>query len=260
MTKNSAYISFLVLLTFIFGQCPIALAQGKGVKTYKALVEKAFPHDVSSYTQGLFFHDGKLYESSGQYRHSGFRKTDLLTGKAFQSISIDKRYFAEGSCIFNGKLYILTWREQECLVYDPETLRYLGSFRYQGEGWGLTTDGTYLIMSDGSSDIRFINPDTFMEVKRISVTMNGKPVEYLNELEYIKGEIWANVYTSDIIVRIDPQTGEVNSLVNCKGLLPQSERKPSTDVLNGIAYNPQEDAVYLTGKYWPKIYRIKKLD
>ncbi len=257
--KNRAYISFLVLLVIFSAGCFAALAQERGVKTYKASVEKSFPHDVSSYTQGLFFHNGMLYESSGQYRHSRFRKTDPVTGKATQSISLDSRYFAEGSCILKDKLYILTWREQECLVYNPETLRYLGSFRYQGEGWGLTTDGTSLIMSDGTSEIRFINPDTFMEIKRITVTLNGKQLEYLNELEYIKGEIWANVYTSDMIAIIDPQTGEVKSLVNCKGLLPQSERKPSTDVLNGIAYNLEENAVYLTGKYWPKVYKIKKL-
>ena len=260
MQKIRSYLplvfAFLILCADSFRTQAV---EGNRVKTYKVTVAKAFPHDVTSYTQGLFFREGKLYESAGQYGQSSFRKADLSTGKVTQRVNIDRQYFAEGSCILGDRLYILTWREQECLVYDPASLRYLGSFRYRGEGWGLTTDGVNLIMSDGTSKVRFINPDTFTEIKSINVLMNGKPVEYLNELEYINGEIWANIYTTDMIARIDPATGAVNSLVDCKGLLPQSERKPSTDVLNGIAYNPEEDAVYLTGKYWPKVYRIEKI-
>ncbi len=247
------------MLIFLLAPCFCRADGGmKNVPTVKVSVEKSFPHDVTSYTQGLFFLDGKLYESAGQYGHSRFFISDHKTGKISKHTDIDKRYFAEGACVLNGRLFVLTWQEHECLVYDPVTLKYLGSFRYPGEGWGLTTDGKSLIMSDGTSRIRFLNPDTFMEEKSINVKMDGKYVKYINELEYIKGEIWANLYTSDMIAIIDPTTGDVKCLIDCSGLLKPADRKPSTDVLNGIAYNPDEDAVYLTGKYWPKMFKIKK--
>lgn len=259
MSKNRFYIVVAVLLAVCIPVVCRSDDGGKNVKRYKVSVEKTYPHDVSSYTQGLFFHEGRLYESAGQYGRSRFFISDHTTGKEMKHIDIDDRYFAEGSCILGGKLYVLTWKEHECLVYDPSTLRYLGSFRYTGEGWGLTTDGTSLIMSDGTSKIRFINPSTFMEERSVNVTLDGKNVTLLNELEYIKGEIWANIYTTDTIVRIDPATGEVRSLLDCSGLLKLYDRRISTDVLNGIAYNPDEDAVYLTGKYWPKLFKIKKI-
>lgn len=259
MSKNRVYIAVVILMTVFIPFVCRAEDGGKKVKRYKVTVEKTYPHDVSSYTQGLFFHDGRLYESAGQYGRSRFFISDHTTGKATKNINIDARYFAEGACIVDGKLFVLTWQEHECLVYDPSSLRYLGSFRYSGEGWGLTTDGTSLIMSDGTSRLRFINPSTFLEERSVNVTLDGKNVTLLNELEYIKGEIWANIYTTDTIARIDPATGEVKSLLDCSGLLKLYDRKLSTDVLNGIAYNPDEDAVYLTGKYWPKLFKIKKI-
>lgn len=227
------------------------------VRTYGYRIEETLPHDASSYTQGLFFHDGVLYESSGQYGESCFRQVDLKTGRVVKRENFERKYFVEGSCVLNGKLFILTWQEHECFVYDIKTWLKLGSFRYNGEGWGLTTDGKSLIMSDGTSKIRFLNPDTFMLEREITVSMNGKNVVRLNELEYIKGEIWANIYGSDMIARINPEDGKVASLVNCSNLLPRSLRKPSTDVLNGIAYDPSAGYIYLTGKYWPKMYRIE---
>ena len=228
----------------------------QNVRTYTFKVEEALPHDASSYTQGLFFDGGSLYESAGQYGTSSLRKVDLQSGAVLQRYDFDSRYFAEGSCIVGDKLYVLTWQEHECFVFDAATFKKLGSVRYEGEGWGLTTDGKYLIMSDGTSRLRFLDPDTFMLKKELTVTMNGKNVTYINELEYIKGEIWANLYTTDMIARIDPETGKVTGVVNCSGLLPRSLRKPSTDVLNGIAYNPSTGRLYLTGKYWPKLYRV----
>lgn len=240
--------------------CLLALsacsASAQQVKTYGFKVEASFPHDVSSYTQGLFFHDGVLYESAGQYGESSFRKVDLGTGKVLKRLNFEGRYFAEGACVLDGRLYVLTWQEQTCFVFDFASWTQLGMFRYAGEGWGLTTDGRSLIMSDGTSTLSFRNPATFAVERTVTVTLHGKKVMYLNELEYIKGEVWANVYGTDQIVRIDPQTGVVRAVINLRNLLPVSLRQPRTDVLNGIAYDPRDGAVYVTGKYWPKLYRI----
>ena len=235
-------------------------ATGQNVKTYGFKVEESAPHDVASYTQGLFFYDGGLYESAGQYGESSFRKVELKTGRVLERTNFEGRIFAEGACVLGGRLYVLTWREKECMVYDIRTMKRLGTCYYNGEGWGLTTDGKSLIMSDGTSTITFRNPETFAIERSLTVTLRDKKVAYLNELEYIKGEIWANVYGSDIIVRIDPVTGAVRSVVNCTGLLPASLRRPSTDVLNGIACNPATGDIWLTGKYWPKMYRIKLIE
>ena len=231
-------------------------SSAQSVKTYGYKVEESLPHDVSSYTQGLFFHEGTLYESAGQYGESSFRRVDLRSGQVQQRMNFNARYFAEGSCVLNGRLYVLTWREKECFVYDIRSWNQLGTLRYPGEGWGLTTDGKSLIMSDGTSTLTFRNPETFAVERSVDVTLRGQKVLYLNELEYIKGEIWANVYGTDQIVRIDPETGFVHGVINLRGLLPQQLRKPRTDVLNGIAYDPKSGAVYVTGKYWPKMYRI----
>ena len=162
--------------------------------------------------------------------------------------------------MLGNRLYVLTWREGECFVYDIRTMQRLGTCRYTGEGWGLTTDGKSLIMSDGTSTITFRNPENFAVQRSITVTLRDKKVANLNELEYIKGEIWANVYGSDLIVRIDPATGAVRSVVNCNGLLPAAQRRPRTDVLNGIALDPASGDIWVTGKYWPKMYRIKLVE
>jgi len=222
----------------------------------KCKVLSSTKHDISSYTQGLFFHNGKLYESAGQYGESSMRIVDLATGKVLKRKNFDRRYFIEGSCILDGKLFVLTWREGVCFVLNPDTFAELGQIRYRGEGWGLTTDGKSLIMSDGTSHIRFRNPKTFQIEKEITVKMDGQELAYLNELEYIGGEIWANVYGSDYIATINPSTGKVNRLIDCRGILPSSLRKPSTDVLNGIALDQATGKIYLTGKLWPKMFSI----
>lgn len=247
--------SLLILLPALLA-LPACSASAQEVRTYGYKVEERLPHDVTSYTQGLFFHDGVLYESAGQYGESSFRKVDLKTGRVERRMNFENRYFAEGSCVLGDRLYVLTWREQECFVYDIRSWDKLGSFRYQGEGWGLTTDGKSLIMSDGSSTLTFRNPATFAAERTVTVTLRGQKVLYLNELEYIKGEIWANVYGTDQIVRIDPGTGVVRGVINLRNLLPVQLRTRATDVLNGIAFDPKSGAVYVTGKYWPKMYRI----
>lgn len=225
-------------------------------KRLKAIVTEKFPHDKYAYTQGLFFENGVLYESCGQYGTSNLRTVDITTGKVLSKSNLDSKYFAEGSVIFGGNLYLLTWREQLCMVYNPATFKKIGEIRYNGEGWGLTTDGKELIMSNGSSSITFLDPMTFMESRRIDVTLDGKPVDYVNELEYINGEIWANVYLEDYIITIDPQTGCVTSVIDCTNVYPAAVRSAHADVLNGIAYNPADGGIYITGKYWPQLYKI----
>lgn len=243
---------FLLLLPVIAG--------AQKVKEYKLQVVESLPHDVRSYTQGLFFHNGEMYESCGQYGSSSFRKVELRTGKDLRRLNFDSRYFVEGSCTLGNLLYILTWQEHKCFVYDINTFKYLGELYNPREGWGLTTNGKDLILSDGTPHIYFLDPQTFAVRGYKKVTLKGQPVTFLNELEYINGQIWANVYTQDYILIIDPATGNVTGRIDCKGLLPNSLRKPTTDVLNGIAHNPVTGDIFLTGKYWPKMYKVKLVE
>lgn len=253
-----AFVRYLLLLCFLLA-LPACQARGQQVQTYGYKVDEVLPHDAGSYTQGLFFENGILYESAGQYGQSSFRQVDLKSGRVERRMDFDRRYFAEGSCVLNGRLYVLTWQEHECLVYDFHTWKKLGTHRYQGEGWGLTTDGRQLIMSNGTSEITFRDPGTFQVRRSITVTLRGQKVLYLNELEYVKGEIWANVYGNDQIVRIDPATGQVLGVINLRGILP-AQLRSGTDVLNGIAYEARSGAIYVTGKYWPKMYRISLVE
>jgi len=226
------------------------------VKRYKVTVVKEYPHDDASYTQGLFFLNGQMYESTGQYGESTFRKVNLATGEALDQLDFSKKYFVEGSCVLNNNLYILTWQNKVAFIYDVKTLEYKQTYSYPREGWGLTTDGTQLIASDGSSTLYFMD-DKFQVKKKIIVKQEGKPIRMLNELEYIDGKIWANVYMTDLILIINPDSGEVEGSIDCTGLLPKNLKDSRTDVLNGIAYNPQTKKIYLTGKYWKKLYEVK---
>ena len=229
-------------------------ANAQKVKNYKVQVLGSYSHDASAYTQGIFFHNGELYETTGQYGQSSIRKVDLVSGRPLNYISVDKKYFVEGSCVLDGKMYVLTWMENVCFIYDISTLKRIGQLRNPREGWGITTDGKTLIMSDGSDKIFFVDPLTFMEQKHINVTLNGKKISYINELEYIEGKIWANVYTTDTILIINPKSGVVEGVVDCRNLLPYAMRRPNTDVLNGIAWDGK--GIYLTGKNWPKIFKV----
>ncbi len=225
------------------------------VRQYKVNVVKEYPHDSKAYTQGLFFNDGTLYESTGEFGTSSFRIVELETGKVTRKLDFARKYFGEGSVILGNEMFMLTWLNKVAFVYDAETLEYKQTYSYPREGWGLTTDGKSLVASDGSSKIYFLTPSFKLE-KSLNVTLNGRPVKYLNELEWIDGRIWANVYTTDMIVIINPGTGEVEATVDCTGLLPKNLRTPDTDVLNGIARNPADGKIYLTGKNWPKLYEI----
>lgn len=238
----------------------IALAcTDAGVKEYKLEVVAEYPHDTGSYTQGLFFHDGQMYESTGLHGKSTFRKVDLETGEALEKLNFDKKYFVEGSVIWNGNLYILTWESRVAFIYDAETLEYKSSWKYPREGWGITTDGKHLIASDGTANLYFMD-ENFAQKKKVLVTIDDRPVRFLNELEYIDGKIWANVYTADEIVIIDPKDGKIEGVIDCRGLLPRDLRTPDTDVLNGIAYDEKTGKIYLTGKNWPKLYEVRLVE
>ncbi len=226
------------------------------VKQYKLQVVNSFPHDRTSYTQGLFFYAGAMYESTGLNGKSTFRKVDISTGKALSKLTFDRKYFLEGSVEKDGDIYMLTWQNQLAFVYDAATLEYKASYSYPREGWGLTTDGKHLVASDGSARLYFMD-DNFRQVRTITVKMDGRPVRYLNELEYIDGKIWANVYMSDLILIINPESGNVEGVVDCTGLLPRQLQYEDTDVLNGIAYNPADGSIYLTGKNWCRLYEVK---
>lgn len=229
---------------------------GSEVKRYRLEVVAEYPHDTQSYTQGLFFDNGQLYESTGLNGKSTFRLVDLQTGKALKRLDFDKKYFVEGSVIFDGNLYIMTWQNRVVFIYDAETLEYKSTHRYSRQGWGITSDGKQLIASDGTANLYFMDGNLKLDRKML-VTLNDKPVMWLNELEYIDGRIWANVYTSDEIVIINPRTGKVEGVIDCSGLLPRKLHSDTTDVLNGIAFNPADGKIYLTGKNWPKMYEIK---
>ena len=234
--------------------CSILSCSAK-VERYKIEVVKAYPHDTGSYTQGLFWHDGSLYESTGLNGKSTFRKVDLQSGQALTKLPFNKKYLVEVSVILGDKIYILTWTNKVVFIYDANNLEYRSTYSYTREGWGLTTDGRSLISSDGSSRIYFLTPELKFE-RSINVTLNGRAVRYLNELEWIDGRIWANVYTTDTIVIINPDTGIVEAMVDCEGLLPERLRTYDTDVLNGIAVD-SEGRIFLTGKNWPELYEVK---
>lgn len=214
------------------------------------------PHDTMAFTQGLQVVNGMFVESTGQYGTSSIRHVNIKTGKVLKRTDLEPRFFGEGMTVLQGKAYMLTWLNQQGFIYDASTLKEIGTFRYSGEGWGLTNDGTHLIMSNGSNTITFLDPLNARVVKSIDVVLDGAPLRELNELEYIDGEIWANVWRQDVIVRIDPATGVVRSVVDCSGLLPLTEHTPSTDVLNGIAFDSVSKKLYVTGKNWPHVYEI----
>jgi glutamine cyclotransferase len=230
------------------------------VPMYRYEVVHTYPHDPTAFTEGLFYLGGFLYESTGLEQHSSIRKVRLETGEVVQKHEVPKAYFGEGIVNWKHHLLSLTWKSHMGFVYDLATFKEQGEFHYEGEGWALTQDGKQIIMSDGTPELRFLNPDTLLETRRITVTLEGKPVRYVNELEWVKGEIYANVWQTDWILRIDPRSGEVVGLVNLAGLLAAADQIPGqTDVLNGIAYDAKDNRLFVTGKNWPKLFEIRLL-
>lgn len=222
-------------------------------------VLQTLPHDPGAFTQGLVVHDGHFLESTGQYGFSSVRRVAIRNGVVKQKETVDARYFGEGIAVLQGRVYMLTWLNQKGFVYDAKTLKRVDEFTYTGEGWGLTTDGTSLYMSNGTSTISVHNPAGFRRMRSIDVTLDGSPLGNLNELEWIRGEIWANVWQTEKIVCIDPSSGRITSVIDMEGILPQADRTPSTDVMNGIAWDSVGNAIYVTGKHWPSVYKIDVL-
>jgi glutamine cyclotransferase len=225
---------------------------------YGYTVEHVFPHDPDAFTQGLQFLDGVLYEGTGLNGRSSIRRVALDTGKVLQKRDVPEQYFGEGITVWKSELVQLTWQSGVAFVYDRQTFAPRRTFTYSGEGWGLTEDGVGLVMSDGTDSLRFLDPETFAERRRLKVTAIGEAVRNLNELEFVKGEIFANVWMTDYVARIDPTSGKVTGWIDLRGLLTDRERA-STDVLNGIAYDSAGDRLFVTGKWWPKVFEIKLL-
>ena len=230
---------------------------GDSLPVYSYEVVNSWPHDEDAYTQGLVFHDGALFESTGLRGSSSLRRVELKTGKVKKKVELSRAYFAEGITIFQDKIFQVTWQEQKGFIYDLKKFKQAGEFTYEGQGWGLTHDNHFLILSDGTNRIRFLDPVTFQVQRTISVYDNGQPLTEINELEYIKGEIYANIWRSDRIVRIDPTTGKINAWVDMTGLHHVGDGSDSENCLNGIAYDPETDRLFVTGKRWPKVFEIR---
>lgn len=248
----------MVAAGFILACAPVTSAQRKPapVQTYKVIA--TYPHDTTSFTQGLVFaSDGQMYESTGLQGESTLRRVDIATGKTLQRVDVPSQYFAEGLALVGDELLQLTWQHKIGFVYDRTTFKQKRTFSYPTEGWGIAYDGTsQLVMSDGSDTLTFLDPKTFAPGKKLRVLDAGKPVSNLNELEWIEGEIWANVWMTDRIARISPKTGEVNAWLDLSSLYPASQRIPPADVMNGIAYDRATRRIFITGKKWPRLYQI----
>jgi glutaminyl-peptide cyclotransferase len=243
-----------LLLWTVFG----ATAALPAVPRYGYEVVHTYPHDATAFTEGLFYLNGFLYESTGLEGHSSIRKVRLETGKVLQQRDIPAQYFGEGIVAWHTHLISLTWKSHIGFVFDLSTFKPQREFHYPGEGWALTQDGKQLIMSDGTPQLRFLDPQTLQETRRIQVTFEGKPVQNVNELEWVKGEIYANVWQTDYILRIDPLSGKVVGIINLTGLLQRADIvSGQTDVLNGIAYDAKGDRLFVTGKNWPQLFEIR---
>ena len=226
------------------------------VPNYGYEVVRSYPHDRGAFTQGLFIRDGFFYEGTGMNGQSGIRKVRIETGEVLQARPLAPEYFGEGIVEWKGSIVQLTWQHGIGFVYDAETFAPTKTFAYRGEGWGITHDGRRLIMSDGTAQLRFLDPATLKETARVTVRDGRGPVEKLNELEFVKGEVFANVWGSERIVRISPSDGRVTGWIDLAGLLSRSERA-NADVLNGIAYDAAADRLFVTGKWWPRVFEIK---
>jgi glutamine cyclotransferase len=268
-------VSFLIVVSFVAcgGRSATGQKANKASKTeqtaptvtkYGYRIVVTHPHDATSYTQGLFWHEGMLYESTGQNGSSAMMKVALDTGHATVRRDLDRRYFGEGAALLNGLVYQLTWLKGTLFVYDSATLTPQATLSYTGEGWGLTTDGTKLYMSNGTANITVRAPQTFRTERVIAVRNGGKPVEQLNELEWIEGRIWANLYITDYrqmttpkVVIINPETGVVEGEIDFSGIYTQLKITRHTDVMNGIAYDPATGRIFVTGKRWDKLFEIE---
>jgi glutamine cyclotransferase len=257
-----AAIVFALLLIALTPACKPSASSASAAASpaahYTYTVVNSYPHDPAAFTQGLqYIGNGIILEGTGQPGKSSLRRVDLTTGNILKRVNLPAPYFGEGITVLGDRIYQLTWQHQKGFIYDLATLSPIRDFAYTGEGWGLTTDGHSLILSDGTATIRFLNPETFAVTRTIDVTLDGRPIPKLNELEFIEGEIVANIWQTHSIVRINPTTGHVTATIDLTGILPAADRTPDTDVLNGIAYDPTQKRLFVTGKNWPRLFEIK---
>jgi len=268
-----------LLTTVLVLTALVPLSCGGQVKDVSIKVVNTYVHDSKAYTQGLFFWKGEMFESTGEYGESSIRKVELSNGKVREKVDFSRQYFAEGSCISDGRMYVLTWKNKVAFVYDPESFKYIRTIGYPRDGWGLVAlpgensssgaasaedkkiisqlpRGTVMIASDGTSKLYCLDSN-LKTLAYISVTAGDRPLRLLNELEWIDGRIWANIYTTDLIVIINPVSGKVEGKIDCSSLIPEKKRTPDMDVLNGITRNPADGKIYLTGKNWPKLFEIE---
>lgn len=246
-------VAALVASWCVFGACARPGAQGPTTFTYR--VVRTFPHDPEAFTQGLIYRDGYLYESTGLNGRSTLRRVDLESGRVLQQIALDDTYFGEGLAAWRGELFQLTWQHQIGFVYDARSFARRRTFSYDGEGWGLTADAQHLILSDGSATLRFLNPETGRNVRQVMVADQGRPISNINELEYVKGVILANIWQTDRIAVVAPDTGVVSGYLDLTNLRPTAVSTP-IDVLNGIAYDAANNRLFVTGKLWPHVYEL----
>ncbi len=258
---------FLTLIVLFFLMAGYDLAFGQVLKSsflintkspvYTVEIINVYPHDRAAFTQGLFYHEGYLFESTGLSGKSSLRKADLQTGKIIKKIALPVEYFAEGITLHKNKIYQLTWTNQLMFIYDSVNFKKIQAIKYSGEGWGITSDGQKLFMSDGSAKITCRDPDTFEVIGILNIADEKKAIHGINEMEYIGGEIWANIFMEDIIARISPSTGKILGWVDLTSLYSMLNKYEGIDVLNGIAYDKKNGSIFVTGKYWPYIFEIK---
>jgi len=253
-------VSFVLSMMIVFNfnsSILIGYYDSDKIPVYGYKIIQVYPHDTEAFTQGLVFKDGFLYEGTGLFRNSSLRKIDLESGKVLKIKKIPDRFFGEGITIFGDRIIQLTWKGNIGFVYNKNTFNLTDRFNYPYEGWGICQDGKYLIVSDGTSTIRFLEPDNFREISRITVQENGTPINNINELEYVKGEIYANIWQSEFIAKINPLNGSISGWIDLTGLLKMENVEKKVDVLNGIAYDRENDRLFVTGKLWPFVFEIE---
>jgi len=255
MGRPSSFLRLaLLLLPLVVTGCA---NEAKGIRRYDYRLVATYPHDPGAYTQGLLFHAGELYESTGRRGTSGVRRVELATGKVLQEKTLPPTLFGEGLVLYDDELTQLTWESGQAHVFDRESFRVLRNYSYEGEGWGITTLGEHLVMSNGTDALTVRDPKTFEVLRTIPVTLNGGALPKLNELEWIEGEIWANVWKEDQLARIDPETGKVVGIVHLEGIFDKSSIPDTDAVLNGIAYDAEKKRIFVTGKLWPHVFEIE---
>ncbi len=257
LLNRTWWIALPVVGVLIVAIVAIAMSGDDPIPVQTVTVVATYPHDAAAFTQGLVIEGDVLYEGTGHYGQSTLRRVDLQTGKVDKSMQLANTYFGEGVTLLGDQIFQLTWREGVCFVYDKQTLKPQATLRYLKEGWGLTNDGEHFYLSDGTDTIRVLDPKTFKQVRRIRVKQGNRSLEKLNELEFVNGEIYANVWYSDRIARINPDDGQVLGWIDCSAIYPANRRPDPEHVLNGIAFDSETGKLYVTGKNWPQLYEIE---